>query len=164
MKKILLSLCVIMAGLSASAQKKGDMAVGLNLGVAPCLESGLSVTNFVLGAKYQYNVTDPIRLEADLNYGFKSNYWYAMELSANFHYIFDLGKKFSIYPLAGIGYGLIGWDAFGEGESASRFLFNIGVGSEYTINENWAVGIELKYQYMSDFSRLPVSIGATYRF
>lgn len=157
-------MLVALVTLNVSAQKKGDFAVGLNLGVAPCLESGVSVTNFVLGAKAQYNVSNPVRLEADLNYSFKDNYIYAFEASANVHYIFDLGKNFTIYPLAGLGYGLFGVSVFGESESVSRFLFNVGVGSEYNINQNWAVGLELKYQYMSDFSRLPVMIGATYRF
>ena len=39
MKKIFIAMCMALIGLCATAQEKGDMAVGVNLGVAPCLES-----------------------------------------------------------------------------------------------------------------------------
>ena len=61
MKKIFIAMCMALIGLCATAQEKGDMAVGVNLGVAPCLESGTSVTNFGVGAKFQYNVSNPDR-------------------------------------------------------------------------------------------------------
>ena len=91
-------------GLCASAQEKGDMAVGLNLGVAPSLESGASVTNFGIGAKFQYNVTNPIRLEAAFDYGFKNKGVDVMTIGVNAHYIFNVANKFNIYPLVGVGY------------------------------------------------------------
>ena len=53
MRKLLISMGMALVGLCAFAQEKGDMAVGLNLGVAPSLESGASVTNFGIGAKIQ---------------------------------------------------------------------------------------------------------------
>ena len=104
MKKFFIFTCAALIGLCASAQEKGDMAVGVNLGVAPCLESGASVTNFGIGAKFQYNVTNPIRLEAAFDYGFKSKGVDAMTLGINAHYIVKVANKISVYPLVGIGY------------------------------------------------------------
>ena len=178
MKKFLFSLCIALIGLCASAQQKGDMAVGLNLGVAPCIEKNASFTNFGIGAKFQYNVTKPIRLEADVDYWFKDKGMDVFDVSANVHYLFNIGDKLSVYPLVGIGYGRVGFGGFSfddddffdfdddyeGGASANRFLLNVGVGAEYALSSRFSVGLEFKYQYMKDFSRLPISIGATYRF
>lgn len=187
MKKFFISICVALVGLSVSAQEKGDMAVGLNLGVAPSLESGAKVTNFGIGAKFQYNVTNPIRLEAALDYGFKNKGCDVMNLGINAHYIFKVGDKLNVYPLVGLGYAHIGGggskggDDFDEddfkhlwsrssdldkegGSSASKFLFNVGAGIEYPITDKLAVGAEIKYQYIKNFNRLPISVGITYKF
>ena len=183
-------MCVALVGLCASAQEKGDMALGLNLGVAPCLESGASLTNFGIGAKFQYNVTNPIRLEAALDYGFKSNGIDVMTIGVNGHYIFNVSEKFNFYPLVGGGFAHLGGggmssdiedimnemeDLLGDSaedygdmdsgsSSANKFFFNIGAGAEYAVNEKFSVGAELKYQYIKDFSRLPITVGVTYKF
>lgn len=184
MKKVFISLCIALLGLCASAQEKGDMAVGLNLGVAPCLESGAKVTNFGIGAKFQYNVTNPIRLEADVDYWFKNKGFDVFDVTANVHYLFNVGSKLKIYPIVGIGYAHCGlgadlsfneedykdlWSRSSKDElevsaSSSKFLFNVGAGVEYPITEKFSIGAEIKYQYIKDFSRLPISIGATYKF
>lgn len=167
-------MCMALVGLYASAQEKGDMAVGVNLGFAPCLESGRSVTNFGIGAKFQYNVTDPIRLEAALDYGFKSKGADVFTLGVNAHYLFNLSDKLRVYPLVGVGYanlsgGYSDGDDYGmvEGDgtgSVSKFLLNVGAGIEYDITSKIAVNADIKYQYIKDFSRLPISIGVAYKF
>lgn len=179
-----------LGGLCASAQQKGDMAVGLNLGVAPVLEKYVDLTNFGIGAKFQYNVTNPIRLEADVDYWFKAKEMDVFDISANVHYLLHFGEKFTMYPLVGIGYGRVGGGFSGgggdygdydfndllskysnddldeeiESSALNRFLFNVGVGVEYNLTSKLAVGAEIKYQYMKDFNRLPISIGVTYKF
>ena len=198
MKRVLFLAVILMAAVSAFAQK-GQSAAGINIGVAPSLESGVNVTNFEIGAKYQYGITDAIRAEANLNYGFKSKGMDVFTLSANVHYLFNIGSKLTVYPLIGIGYGHFsagGGVEFDQEEynkwmieqnknnpyfdytqspevapgfsssssSANRFLFNVGVGAEYPITEKFAVGLEVKYQYMKDFNRLPISLGVTYKF
>ena len=175
MKKKLLALCVSLLSLSAFAQQ-GQSAVGINIGVAPNLDTNGSVTNFQLGAKYQYGVTDNIRLEADLDYGFRSNGISVFDLSANVQYLFNLSDKFVLYPLAGIGYGSINateyyipdpskpMEVVSVSNTYSRFLFNVGIGAEYPITDNISVGAEFKFQYMKNFSRLPITVGVTYKF
>lgn len=186
MKKLFIFACAALLGLCASAQETGDMAVGLNLGVAPCLESGASVTNFGIGAKFQYNVTDPIRLEAAFDYGFKNKGVDVMTIGVNAHYIFKVADKISVYPLVGLGYahakatvsgipdmdeddcyGDAGIDDFGtttESGSVNRIFFNVGVGGQYDLNDKLAVNLEIKYQYIKDFNRLPISLGIAYKF
>ena len=190
MKKFFIFTCAALIGLCASAQEKGDMAAGLNLGVAPCLESGASVTNFGIGAKFQYNVTNPIRLEAAFDYGFKNKGVDVMTIGVNAHYIFKVANKFNIYPLVGVGYahckatasgipdldendwgGISNWktdiDDYGtkeESGSANKFFFNVGVGGQYDLNDKLAVNLEIKYQYIKNFNRLPMSLGVAYKF
>lgn len=187
MKKQFIALCMALVGLCASAQEKGDMAAGLNLGVAPFVGNGGGTTNFGLGAKFQYNVTNPIRLEADLEYWFKSLGIGVFDVSANVHYQFKLSDKFNLYPVVGIGYGRVSnvWeDAIDELDdimsnmpgygyddddddssfSGNRFLFNVGIGAEYAVTDKISVGAEFKYQFMKDYGRLPITIGVTYKF
>lgn len=194
MKKIFAIVCVAFAGLCASAQSAGDMAVGVNIGVAPCLESGADVTNFGIGAKFQYNVTDPIRVEAAFDYGFKSKEVDVLTLGINAHYIFKVGEKLNVYPVVGLGYAhlkggysvadvdweqvmddaLNGYPSFDyddedvdyveSSSSLNRFMFNIGAGVEYNLTDKLAVGAEIKYQYIKDFNRMPISVGVTYKF
>ena len=186
-----------LSGLCASAQEKGDFAFGLNFGVAPCLESGASLTNLGIGAKLQYNVSDPVRLEAAFDYGFKDKGFDIMTVGINGHYIFKVGEKFNIYPLVGVGYARLGYsldmgsfdydddlwannsrygyyddddnddddmDLEDMTSSASKFYFNAGVGAEYALSNKFSIGVEAKYQYMKGFSRLPISIGVSYKF
>lgn len=171
-------MCVALAGLCASAQQPGEMAVGVNLGVAPCLESGADLTNFGIGAKFQYNLTAPIRLEAGINYGFKDKGMSVLDIAANAHYIFKVADKINVYPLVGIGYARITADYVdydydyqsgemyesSDSESTNKLLVNVGAGAEYAINDKLSVGAEIKYQYIKDFARLPISIGVTYKF
>ena len=186
MKKFLISFSLAIIGLSVCAQEKGDMAVGLNLGVAPSLESGVSVTNFGIGAKFQYNVTNPIRLEADIDYWFKSKGMDVFDISVNAHYLFHFANKITVYPLIGLGYAHgsgIGqgdpnfegidtpWGGISKDEyndsfkgGTNSFLFNVGAGAEYTLTNKLSVGVEIKYQYIDHFNRLPITIGATYKF
>lgn len=199
MKKIIISMCAALAALGVSAQQSGDMAVGLNLGVAPCLEKNASLTNFGVGAKFQYNITDPLRLEAAFDYGFKAKGCDVFTLGVNAHYIFKIGEKFNVYPLVGLGYAHLGagsasgkpviefpggkepdfshWGMMSSragsatdpsqsqgSVSANKFFFNVGAGAEYALNSTLSVGAEIKYQYIKNFSRLPISLGVTYRF
>jgi outer membrane protein X len=203
MKKIFLSVFFAMIGMCVFAQK-GDFAVGVNLGYAPVMESGVSLSNLGIGAKAQYNVTDPLRLEVGANYWLKSKEVSMFDLAVNAHYLIPVTEKIKIYPLVGVGYfhasGASGDDkekekelenyinsvysgyqvraiefveneeeedeeVYGGGSDAySKVLFNIGVGAEYALAPNLSVGAEVKYQYVKDFSRLPISIGITYKF
>lgn len=194
---ILMGLAMIVGSFCASAQEKGDMAAGINLGVGPCLEKGISVTNFGIGAKFQYSVLKPLRLEAAFDYGFKSKGMDVMTVGVNAHYIFKISDKFGVYPLVGVGYARLGGSAYGDSSdldidwddylgdyyrneyddyddyefddedfstSSNKFYFNVGLGAEYSFSQRLSAGLEIKYQYIKNFSRLPISVGVAYRF
>ncbi len=169
-------MCIALTGLCATAQEKGDMAVGVNLGAAPCLESGVSVTNFQIGAKFQYNISNPFRVEAAFDYGFKNKGIDMFDLAANVHYLIGLGEKFKLYPIVGVGFAHAKASASIDFEyddedynyevsaSVNKFMFNAGLGAEYPVSDKLSIGAEIKYQYIQDFSRLPISVGVTYKF
>lgn len=193
MKKYLLTICLALAGLSSFAQEKGDMSVGVNLGVAPCIESGASLTNFGIGAKFRYHVTSPIRVEADLDYWLKSKECDVLDFSVNAHYLFKVTDKINVYPVVGLGYARVGsfisyddnfddydfpdygrssnnpWEDmedYMDGSSSSslnRMLINVGVGADYSLTDKISVGAEIKFQYIKDFNRIPFKVGVTYK-
>lgn len=163
MKKYLFSaLASLMFAPAAFAAH--DMGLGINLGAAPCIEKHSSITNFILGVKYQYQATKLIRLQADVDFGFKDNDVSTFNAMANVHFLIPCAKNFYMYPLAGLGYGSVKVDYGDVTGSHDKFAFNIGVGAEYYITSSWAANFEFKYQYMQDFSRLPILVGLTYKF
>lgn len=176
----MLSAIIAMASVGTVFAEKGESAVGLNVGVAPCMESGVSLTNVGIGVKYQYNFTNALRAEADFDYGFKAKGMSLWDVSANAHYLFNVTDKFAVYPLVGVGYASIKGECGSDGDedpddysrnsekggtvTTGKFLVNFGVGAEYAVSNKISVGFEAKYQYIQDFSRLPLSIGVTYKF
>ena len=182
MKKFFVAAIVALAGFTtASAQEKGDMAVGINVGVAPCVEGEGAPSNFGIGAKFQYNVSNPIRLEGAFNYWLKSKEVDILDVAVNAHYIFNLSSKVNLYPLVGVGYARVADTVWGvdfselyngnydkaivtESSSVSRVLVNVGVGVEYAVSEKVSIGAEVKYQYIKDFNRVPINVGVTYKF
>lgn len=48
--------------------------------------------------------------------------------------------------------------------SETKFGFNAGAGIEYFISENFKINFEAKYQYVKDFDRPVLTIGAAYVF
>lgn len=189
MKKLLVAFCAAILAVGAYAQQ-GTSAVGINLGVAPSLETG-GPTNFGIAAKYQYGFTDALRGEVVLGYDFKAQGVSVFEAGVNVNYLFNLTEKFKLYPLVGLGYANLSMgmsdevadalddldDFFGSmgmgsikdevedtSSSASRLYVNAGIGLEYELTEKLALNLEVKYQYMKDYSRLPISVGVAYKF
>lgn len=153
---------VLMTASSAFSQRMG---LGVNIGAAPVIEGKGSPTNFILGAKFQYLATNLIRLEADADFGFRDKGFSSFNLMGNVHFMIPCANNFYMYPLAGLGYGNIKlrWDD-NHSESWDKFAFNVGIGAEYMVARNFGVNFEFKYQYMQDYSRLPILVGLTYKF
>jgi outer membrane protein X len=174
-KRILkrMAICLIatttMSVMAAEAQEQGDMAAGVNLYAG----FGNSYTNFGIGAKFQYNVTSPIRLEGAFNYFPKKDLISMWDLSLNGHYLFPLTDKFTFYPLVGIGvtgskvqnisYGFD--DYIGKKYySSSNVAFNLGVGVDYMLTDNIFANFEIKYKISDGWDRTLFSLGIAYKF
>ena len=142
------------------AQEKGDMGVGVNLSYGT--KSGFS--NFGIGAKFQYNIIDNLRIEPSATYFLKKDNVSMYDINANVHYLFGISDSFRLYPLAGVCLLGTSVDWGGESASASDFGFNLGGGAEYMLTETFSLNFEIKYQIVSDWNRPVFSIGAAYKF
>lgn len=188
MKKIFITLCVVLVSLGASAQK-GETAVGANISY------GSEWQNIGIGAKGQYNFTDNIRGEVSFDYFLKKEGRSMWDINANIHYLFDVAPQIKVYPLAGIGYvhSSSGSSNFnsdssnndfdieidadddsdrssrannGNGNSSSdgEIAINIGGGAQYALTEKININAELKYQIISNFNQIVPSIGIAFKF
>ncbi len=166
MKRILIILLAVVcfSAINAEAQEKGQMAAGVNFNLGTGYDGGYS--NYGIGAKFQYSLTDNIRIEPAFTYHFEKDYLSMWDLFANVHYLFGMANdKLNLYPLAGV--GVLGAKASVLGYSASttNFGLNLGGGAEYKLSDNIALGAEVKYAIVGDgYSHLGVQIGATYSF
>ena len=161
MKKLFIIALMVFVGMSVQAQSvKGDMAAGVNLAYGT--KDGFS--NFGLGAKFQYNFTDALRIEPSATYFLKKDLVSMWDVNVNLHYLFTVAEKFQLYPLAGA--SLVGMKAdYGIGSaSETKFGFNVGAGAQYWLTETFGLNLDIKYQIVSDFDRPVFSLGGVYKF
>jgi outer membrane protein X len=174
-KMAIVVIALTLTVVTANAQQKGDMAAGANF----VLGTGDDVTNFGIGAKFQYNVLDPLRLEGSFSYFLPKEYAAGMmklnmwDISVNAHWLFSIGDKFSLYPLAGL--GIFGTKAkvemdlgelgnYDTSASDTSFGANIGGGVDFRVTESLILNLEAKYRIGGDWSRLLASAGVAFLF
>ncbi len=171
MKKLFIIALMAFVGMSAYAQcEKGDMAAGVN--VAYGTKDGFS--NFGLGAKFQYNLTDAIRIEPSATYFLKKDNISMWDVNVNLHYLFNVAEKFTLYPLAGVslvgvkasydGFEYGGYEIEGGSASDSKFGFNVGAGAQYWLTETFGLNFDFKYQIVSEMDRPVFSLGGVFKF
>jgi outer membrane protein X len=159
-----------MISVTAKAQEKGDLTVGVNA----ALGLGNDYTNFGLGAKLQYNVTNPVRVEAAFNYFPPKDMLSMWDLGLNGHYMIQLNEKITLYPLAGV--AVLGSkidlgplaalmdDDDTSSSSSSDFGVNLGGGIDLKLSEQLFFNVQLKYTITGDWKRFIPSIGVAYKF
>lgn len=167
-KKAMFILVATLVVGSVNAQEKGDMAAGLNLSYGT--KNGFS--NFGIGAKFQYNLTDAFRIEPSATYFLKKDNVNMWDINANVHYLFHLGDSFVVYPLAGLTF--VGWKVsasveyegikVGGSVSETKFGANLGAGAQYWLTSSFGLNFEAKYQIVSDIDRPIFSLGAVLKF
>lgn len=159
-RKAMFILVAALVACSVNAQEKGDMAAGLNLSYGT--KDGFS--NFGIGAKFQYNLTDAFRIEPSATYFLKKDNVNMWDINANVHYLFHIGDSFVLYPLAGLTF--VGWKVSWEGASVSETKFgaNLGAGAQYWLTSSFGLNFEAKYQIVSDIDRPVFSLGAVMKF
>ena len=143
--------------------QKGKQAIGFGLSY------GTEIETLGFGVKYQYNLTNPLRIEPSFNYFFENDNVSMLDLNVNFHYLCPIANNVKIYPLAGVTFTNWMWDG-GEiwgvdfDDNETRFGVNLGAGLEFNLSHNWTMNMEFKYQLVDDFDQGVFNIGAAYRF
>lgn len=160
MKKIIVLIGMMFFLVSSTFAQKGIKAVGGHFSY------GTDIESVGLGLKFQYNITDNIRLEPSINYFFKNEGVEQYDINANAHYLFPLASNIRIYPLAGLTFARWNFEYKIEGFSTdvSRLGVNLGGGVEMDITDNLLINCELKYQYVSDFEQAIFNVGIAYMF
>ena len=156
MKKLVVLFSMMFFIMGSAFAQKGIQAAGVHLSY------GTEIESFGIGVKYQYNITDNIRLEPSMNYFFENNGVDMFDLNANAHYLFPMANNIRVYPLAGLTFS--SWDA-GKGiDNVTRLGVNLGGGAEFDIADNLMLNFELKYQFVSDLDQAVFNVGIAYMF
>jgi outer membrane protein X len=136
------------------AFSKGNTAIGINWGF------GLAPTAMIIGVKFNYGLTDKIRLSPSFDYYMKpsNGLWgSAYQINADAHYLAVRTSKLTFYPLAGLTFRYrevaplryYGYEM--EGEAESKFGLNIGLGLGYNLSDHIVLGSEFKYSAGIDY-------------
>lgn len=158
MKKLLTLLGCLFLMLGSVHAQKGTHAFGFGLSYGTEIESP------GLGIKYQYNITNPIRLEPSINYFFENDNVSMLDVNLNFHYLFPVAQSVKLYPLIGVSLSNWMFDWGWEDDNECRFGVNLGAGAEFQLPKHWAMNLEFRYQLVDDFDQAVFNIGAAYKF
>ena len=161
MKKLIVLFSMMFFIMGSAFAQKGIQAAGVHLSY------GTEIESFGIGIKYQYNITDNIRLEPSMNYSFENNGVDQFDINANAHYLFPIANNVRLYPLAGLTFAR--WDyanVIGGAldNDVTRLGVNVGGGAEMDITDNLMLNFELKYQAVSDLDQAVFNIGVAYMF
>ena len=160
MKKLIVLFSMMFCIMGSAFAQKGIQAAGVHLSY------GTEISSIGLGVKYQYNITDNIRLEPSINYFFENKGLDMFDFNANAHYLFPVQNNVRLYPLAGLTFTKWSEDLGNSGAeiSLSRFGFNLGGGAEFDITDELMMNFEIKYQLISDLDQAVFNIGIAYMF
>ncbi len=150
MKRLLLSIALLLVAVSGySAQREGEIVAGGRMSLYTRWDG-----TFGIGAYARYGITDQLRVEPSIMALCRRGM--SIDISADFHYAFELDDKYELYPLVGISVNDPG--EFGVG-------FNIGGGTNIVVTEDWDFSGGIKWM-IDTHARNPliISIGAHYKF
>ena len=161
MKKFIVLFSMMFFIMGNAFAQKGIQAAGVHLSY------GTEIESFGIGLKYQYNITDNIRLEPSMNYFFENNGIDQFDINANAHYLFPMASNVRVYPLAGLTFARWSFPQLIGGKfsnDATRLGINIGGGAEMDITNKLMLNFELKYQLVNDFDQAIFNLGIAYMF
>ena len=173
---------IALATMSAAANAQtGEKTVGVYLALA----AGEAITNIGIGGKFQYNVSDPIRLEGSMSYflprkstktSMYLDFWTGgvytqllettvsmWDLSANAHYLFIASDEYTVYPLLGLSILGATVKVYDEKRTETSVGLNLGGGMDFEISENVIINGELMYR-IGAWSRFIVGAGIVFKF
>ena len=145
----------------AGFAQTGQWSVGLNFGY------GTEVQKTFLGGTVMYGINDDFDIAGSFNRYFKESFgdsslkfW---DINADVHWNVLKGERYKLYPLVGLTYlnSKLSYD--GHSDSDGNFGANIGIGGRYDINENLAIGVDLKAQIMDNTQFVPM-VSLMYKF
>lgn len=157
MKKIVLISLLLMVSLVGFAQK-GRHALGVDF-TGKNYEEAQSV---LLGVKYQYNISDYIRIEPFLQGKISGDGGgYEFITAVNAHAFFLSPRRFRPYAYLGLGYSVASFDNGYDEPDESEIYFQTGLGIDWRFSYRWSWQLELGANASWGVN---VSTGITYNF
>ena len=133
MKKLIASALLAVSAATASAQIQ-------------TIDFKSSVRDyFGLGVGITADLTDYIEFSHSASYYFVGSSITNLQAEADFHYKFDVGDEFTVYPLLGAG---LNYDNTTDSHSDLNFLMNLGCGLKKDFSSSLAGFVECKYQWI----------------
>jgi outer membrane protein X len=133
MKKLIASALLAVSAATASAQIQ-------------TIDFKSSVRDyFGLGVGITADLTDNIEFSPSASYYFVGSSITNLQAEADFHYKFDVGDEFTVYPLLGAG---LNYDNTTDSHSDLNFLMNLGCGLKKDFSSSLAGFVECKYQWI----------------
>ncbi|OAV71801.1 hypothetical protein Barb4_00408 [Bacteroidales bacterium Barb4] len=176
MKKFFLCVAAAVFAVAGVHAQKGEKSAGVSLGY------GSEIKSIGIGARFNYGITDRIRVTPGFTYFFPKDGFSAWETNADVHYLFPVTGKVTVYPLAGLTF--TGWkfdagNAFGDlgglgdvlgdyldnaSSDITRFGVNLGGGIQYRLTGKLSIGAEAKYSLVSEIDQIVAAAVLTYKF
>ncbi len=134
-------------------------------------DKGYDLAELGLNGQYHFNVSPRLSVYPTVGIGWASvkNPWY--DISDYSDVIQDLYDRFGPELIESGNEELLEEilkTVYGVDEAASsrksRFTASVGAGAEWRVSDHFALTLEARYQYMKDYQRIPVTLGAVYRF
>lgn len=159
-KSLFIALALIF-GVGAAYADEGDHGAGVTFGFG----TGNGMNNFGIGVRYNYMLSDNVRIEPSFMYYFDTDDFTQKDLSFNAHYLFNMADdKFHIYPIFGVT-ALFGKEKFvDDSDHYMRMGCNIGAGIQYDVNDDFALIGEAKYKLVKDFANVHFAVGCLVTF
>ena len=138
MKKLIASAMLVASAVTASAQIR-------------TIDAKSSIRNdFGLGIGITVDLTDNIEFSPSASYYFAGSSITNLQAEADFHYKFDVGDEFTVYPILGAG---LDYDNTKDSHSDLNFLLNMGCGLKKDFTSTLAGFVECKYQWIGGHGR-----------
>jgi opacity protein-like surface antigen len=165
MKKVLFVICIALFAMQGQAQT-GHYSVGGTLGYTT------DSKNPTIGVDFRYNIFPDIRFAPSVTRMLKNDGkdgWY-VDLDA--HYVVDVTRDFSFYPIGGVGLSVWNYDEDNHfillkehiHTTETRLGMNIGLGGEFRITYEISIGMDFKYNVTNDHSQAIAAIRVGYHF
>ena len=150
----------------AYAAEKGEKSVGLKGGYTTVNHSAAA------GLYFQYSFSDHFRLAPDVDYVFRHDRSDALAINLNAQFpIAIASERFSIYPFAGLSYGI--WSHHNRADSegstggtsrVKRFGLNGGAGVEMRVTPTLKLMAEARYSWIRHYDGGFFGVGIGYIF
>lgn len=155
MKKILVLLSFTVLAVSGYAQK-GHISVGTMMGLAHEFET------VTFGVDFRYHILPDVRIAPSVTHMVRGEGMKAWYIDMDAHYMIDVTRVFSFYPIGGFSLSL--WDYKNKDGKDTRLGPNIGLGGEFRIIEELSVGMDFKYNLISDYDQALAAVRVAYHF